>query len=163
MTVDDVTFRELMSAFPSGVAIVTAAGTDGAPLGLTTRSFVSVSAEPPLLLVSIDRTSRTLPAIRGSRAFVVNFLAAGREELSAVFASKAADKFAGVEWRPSAVARGAPILTADAVGYAECLVSSEVEAGDHWLILATVEDGRFLGGTPLMYYRRSYAGWPGTT
>lgn len=159
MPLDDATFRELMSAFASGVAVVTAAG-NGAPNGLTTRSFVSVSADPPLLLVSIDRTSRTLPAIRKSGAFVVNFLAAGREALSARFASKAEDKFEGVPWLPSTIANGAPILAEDAIAYAECLVSQEIQAGDHWLILASVEGGRILSGRPLLYYRRSYADWP---
>lgn len=163
MPVDDATFREVMSAFPSGVAVVTAADTDGSPRGLTTRSFVSVSADPPLLLVSIDRTSRTLPAIRETGAFVVNFLAAGREALSALFASKADDKFERVRWLPSPIAKGAPILAEDAVAYAECLVSQEIEAGDHWLILASVEGGQVLGGRPLMYYRRSYAEWPGAS
>lgn len=150
-----------MSAFPSGVAVVTAVGRDGVPKGLTTRSFVSVAAAPPLLLISVDRSSRTLPAIRDSGAFVVNFLASGREDLSNLFASKADDKFERVRWIPSVAARGAPVLPDDSVAYAECLVSREIEAGDHYLVLATVEGGRFIGGRPLMYYRRSYAEWPG--
>lgn len=159
--VDDATFREVMSAFPSGVTVVTTVGSDGLPRGLTTRSFMSVSAAPALLIVSIDRTSRTLVAIRESGAFVVNVLAAGREARSDLFASKAPDKFAGVAWEPSSAARGAPILVGDAVAYAECVVLREIEAGDHWLVLASIEGGRVLGGAPLMYYRRAYAGWSG--
>lgn len=161
MAVDDATFRELMGAFSSGVAVVTAAAANGDPLGLTTRSLLSVTADPPLLLVSIDRTSRTLSAIRDSGTFVVNFLAAGREALSMRFASKADDKFDGVRWTPSRIAKGAPVLAHDAVAYVECRVTQEVEAGDHWLIVALVEGGRFIGGRPLLYYRRSYAEWPG--
>jgi len=161
MPLDDATFREVMGAFPSGVTVVTALDVGDIPRGLTTRSFVSVAAEPPLLLVSIDRTSRTLPAIRDSRAFVVNFLRGDREDLSTLFASKVEDKFAGLRWRRSAVARGAPILGEDSVAYAECMVQQVIEAGDHYLVVASVEGGRFLGGRPLMYYRRSYAEWPG--
>lgn len=161
MPVDDATFRELMSAFPSGVAIVTAVGNDGAAKGLTTRSFVSVAAAPPTILVSVDRSSRTLVAIRESRALVVNFLLGGRQDLSDLFASKAEDKFARVSWEPSKIAHGAPILTGDSVAWAECVVTGLVEAGDHHLILATVEGGRFIGGRPLLYYRRIYAEWPG--
>ena len=161
MPVDDATFRELMSAFPSGVAVVTAVGRDGRPKGLTTRSFVSVAAGPPTILVSIDRTSRTLVAIRESRSLVVNFLVGGREVLSDLFASKAEDKFARVSWEPSKISGGAPILAEDSVAWAECVVTGSVEAGDHHLILATVEGGRFLGGRPLLYYRRTYAEWPG--
>jgi flavin reductase (DIM6/NTAB) family NADH-FMN oxidoreductase RutF len=162
MPVDDATFREVMSAFASGVAIVTAVDGQGVPRGLTTRSFMSVSAAPPLLLVSVDRTSRTLPAIRERGALVVNFLRGDRRALSDVFASKADDKFRGVRWVPSDIARGAPILVEDSIAYAECIVRDEVEEGDHFLVVAVVEGGRFLGGKPLMYYRRSYAEWPGT-
>lgn len=158
MPADPTTFREVMSAFASGVAIVTAMDGD-VPRGLTTRSFVSVAAEPPLVLVSIDRTSRTLPAIRRSKAYVVNLLAADQRALSDLFASKAEDKFASVRWEPSAIAAGAPVLAGVSIAYAECRVTSEVPAGDHVLVLATVEGGRFLGGRPLLYYRRSYGGW----
>ena len=162
MPIDDPTFREVMSAFPSGVSIVTATDRSGVARGLTTRSFVSVAAAPPLLLISVDRSSRTLLAIRDSEAFVVNFLKGGRERLSDLFASKDEDKLAQVRWISSAIAKGAPILVDDSVAYAECFVTSEIEAGDHFLVLATVENGRFIGGRPLMYYRRSYAEWPGT-
>ena len=149
-----------MGAFPTGVTIVTTVGDDGVPKGLTTQSFMSVSTAPPLLLVSLDNTSRTLRALLGSKAFVVNYLAADRGELATRFASKGEDKFSGVVSRPSAAAKGSPILAADSVAYAECLVTRTVEAGDHTLILASVEDGAVLAGTPLLYYRRTYAGWP---
>lgn len=161
MPVDEATFRDVMGVFPSGVTVVTAVDTDGVPKGLTTRSFGFVSNDPPLLVASIDRTSRTLPAIRETGAFVVNFLAAGREALSTLFASKADNKFEGVRWIPSVSARGAPILTEDVVAYAECLLAQEAEAGDHWLIFGSIEGGQVLGGRPLMYYRRSYTELPG--
>jgi flavin reductase (DIM6/NTAB) family NADH-FMN oxidoreductase RutF len=162
MPIDDHVFREVMSLFASGVAIVTASDRQGTPKGLTTRSFVSVAADPPLVLVSIDRTSRTLPAIRASGAFVVNFLRGDRAALSDLFASKAEDKFKGLTWVGSDVAKGAPILADDSVGYAECVVREEISAGDHFLFMAIVEGGRAFGGRPLMYFRRSYAEWPRT-
>lgn len=149
-----------MGSFPTGVVIVTTVDSSAAPKGLTTQSFISVSSEPPLLLVSVDKTSRTLPVLRSTKAFVVNFLAAGREGLSARFASKDEDKFAGVAWQPSPAAKGSPILLADSVAYAACLVSREIEAGDHWLFLAGVEECAVLAGAPLLYYRRTYAAWP---
>jgi flavin reductase (DIM6/NTAB) family NADH-FMN oxidoreductase RutF len=160
MPIDPQTFRSVMGAFPTGVVIVTTVDAAGAPKGLTTQSFISVSTEPPLLLVSLDRSSRTLGVVRATNAFVVNFLAADRADLATRFASKGEDKFADVRWRPSASAMGSPILFDDSVAYAECLVSRTIEVGDHWLVIGSVEGGAVLSGTPLLYYRRTYAAWP---
>jgi flavin reductase (DIM6/NTAB) family NADH-FMN oxidoreductase RutF len=160
MTVDRDTFRRLRSAFPTGVTVITTVAGDGEPRGLTLQAFVAVSTEPPLILVSLEANSRTLVAIRDHGAFVVNFLSEGREQLSNRFASKEEEKFAGVNWRASHVAKGSPILTADVVAYAECHVAREIDGGDHQLFLGMVVGGEFLGGRPLMYYRRTYAAWP---
>ena len=160
MSLDAPTFRSVMGAFPTGVVIVTTVDPDGAPKGLTSQSFISVSTDPPLLLVSLDKTSRTLRALLATKAFVVNFLAAGRGDVATRFASKGDDKFAGIVWRPSTAAKGSPILADDSVAYAECLVDRTIDAGDHVLIIGSVDDGAVLSGTPLMYYRRTYAAWP---
>ena len=160
MPVDAPAFRSLMGSFPTVIVIVTTLDEAGAAKGLTTQSFISVSTAPPLLLVSLDRASRTLKALLASGAFVVNFLAADRGDLATRFASKDDDKFAGVPWRPAAAAKGAPILAGDSVAYAECVLTRTIDAGDHVLVLASVEAGAVLSGTPLMYYRRTYAAWP---
>ncbi len=160
MPVDWDRYRSLAGSFPTGVTIITTRAEDGAPKGLTTQSFIGLSTEPPLVLVSIDKTSRTLPAIQHTRAFVVNFLRAGAEDVSTKFASKDDDKFTVIAWRPSDVAAGAPILHDACVAYAECVVLQSLEAGDHWVFIARVEGGEVIGGAPLMYYRRTYAGWP---
>src|SRR5205814_5534417 len=115
------------------------------------------------LLISLDRTSRTLDALERHGAFVVNFLAAGRERLSNKFASKDEDKFTDVKWRPSSVARGAPVLAEDAVAYAECNITQKIAAGDHWLFLASVDGGEATDRTPLMYFRRTYSAWSSET
>ena len=160
MPVDRDRYRALAASFPTGVTIVTTLDASGAPRGLTTQSFAGLSTEPPLMIVAIDKTSRTLPSARAHRSFVVNFLKFGAEEVATRFASKSDDKFAGIKWRPSAVANGAPILHECVVAYAECAIVREVEAGDHWILIASVEGGDVLGGTPLLYYRRTYAAWP---
>ena len=74
MPVDRGTFFQNMSAFPTGVAVVTTLEQDGTPRSLTTNAVTSVPADPPMLLVCIDRDSRALPTIRESRRFVVNFM-----------------------------------------------------------------------------------------
>jgi flavin reductase (DIM6/NTAB) family NADH-FMN oxidoreductase RutF len=153
-------FFAIMSAFPTGVAIVTTLDDRGEPKGLTTNAICSVSAEPPLLLVCVDRTSRTLHALRHARRFVVNFMSDGRADLCALFASKADDKFAGVRWEPGL--GGGPCLTEDALAYAECLTQEEVEAGDHLVLIGLVEAGRppHPERAPILYYRRAYGSTP---
>lgn len=132
----------------------------GAPRGLTSQTFLGLSTEPPLALVSLDRASRTLAAIRRSRVFVVNFLKVGSEDLSTRFATKTEDKFDGVHWETSLVATGAPVLIDAITAFAECRVTEIIEQGDHVMCVGSVEGGRVIGGAPLLYYRRTYAGWP---
>src|ERR1700745_3136182 len=97
---DRATFFALLGAFPTGVGVVTTL--DGEePKGLTSNALCSVSAEPPLMLVCVDKNSNTLPALRHSKKFVVNYLSAGRGDLANLFASKEPDKFQTVSWRPA--------------------------------------------------------------
>jgi flavin reductase (DIM6/NTAB) family NADH-FMN oxidoreductase RutF len=160
LAVDKATFFAIMSAFPSGVTIVTTLDGDGRPKGLTCNSVCSLSADPPLLLVCIDRRSSSLPALRGSGRFVVNFLLAGRGELSNRFSTRDADRWTGVPWRPTR--HGLPWLHADSLAFAECSLVQEMEAGDHVVIVGRVDGGQppAPGTKPLMYFRRSYATWP---
>ena len=141
MGVDPDTFRAVLGCFPAGVGIVTTLQESGLPCGLTATSICSLSLEPPLVLVCVARNSNTLPALRHTGVFVVNFLAEGSEELARHFASKSEDKFADVEWTPSGVAGGAPILGPYASAYLECRTASEVEAGDHIILVGHVESG----------------------
>lgn len=150
--IDAALFRQIAGSFPTGVVIVTAPG----PLGLTTNAVTAVSLEPPLLLVCIDRSSRTLPALLTQGAFVVNYLAAARDELAARFATKTDDKFEGVSWEGSRAAGGAPILRDDAIAWAECTLVGSHEAGDHVIIIGRIEEGGAPGGAPLVYYKREY-------
>lgn len=160
VAVDREQFFAIMSAFPTGVAIVTTLAEDGTPRGLTTNAVCSVSADPPLLLVCVDRESRTLPALLHSKRFVVNFVAEGRHELAHLFASKADDKFAQVAWRPGL--HGMPCLHEDALAYAECSTEQELEAGDHVILTALVEVGVAPDpdAVPILYFRRAYGATP---
>ncbi len=156
------TFFEIMASFPSGVAIVTTLDADGAPRGLTTTAVASVSADPPTVLVCVDLGSRTLAALRARRRLVLNFMSEGRSHLCLLFASKAADKFAAVQWQPTAT--GLPLLHRDALGWVECAIVHDVEIGDHALLVAHVQDGAVQPelDPPLLYYRRSWGVWTPT-
>jgi flavin reductase (DIM6/NTAB) family NADH-FMN oxidoreductase RutF len=158
--VDPRLFKTIMASFPSGVAIMTSVDDEGRPQGLTLNATCSVSLSPPLLLACLDRGSNTLQAVRSSGRFAVNYLAAGRSDLSDRFASSAADKFSGINWRRSAA--GLPVLYRDVVAHAECTVENEIEAGDHVVILGAVVAGSAdpEGTQPLLYFRRTYDQWP---
>jgi 3-hydroxy-9,10-secoandrosta-1,3,5(10)-triene-9,17-dione monooxygenase reductase component len=153
-------FRAISSSFPTGVVIVATLDDRGEPKGLTSQAYLGLSTDPPLMLLAIDRSSRTLPALRQHRAFVINFLKAGAEEIATLFASKSDAKFENVRWEPAAEAGGAPILRDVSLAYAVCMVSEIHDGGDHVIFIGSVEAGEVLGGTPLMYYKRSYAAWP---
>jgi len=159
-SVDRATFFASMAAFPTGVTVVTTVNGMGRPLGLTCNAFTSVSAEPPLVLVSVDRGSNTLPALLETRRFVVNFLAAGRADLATACAGKGDDKFAEIEWTPTA--HGLPVLERDSVAYVVCDLEREIEAGDHILLLGAVRDARppEPDAVPLLYFRRTFDSWP---
>jgi flavin reductase (DIM6/NTAB) family NADH-FMN oxidoreductase RutF len=150
-------FRDVLSSFPAGVVVVTAAHPGGAPAGLTVSAFCSVSAEPPLVLVCVDLESNTLPAIRGAGGFTVNVLAAGSEPLALHFASKAEDKFAAIEWQPGP-SPGGPILARHSVAHLVCAVEREVPGGDHAVFIGRVLEMDLVEDRhSLVYHRRVFS------
>ena len=157
MAVTPQLYRDIMACFPSGVAIVTASEADGKPRGLTLSAFCAVSLTPPLVLVCIDKTSNTLPALQSGGGFTVNFLAGGREHLAVLYASKAEEKFEGIAWRPPDHPEGGPILHEDSAAYAVCVTRQAIEAGDHWVFIGEVRAGGVIEGRlPLVYHRREF-------
>jgi flavin reductase (DIM6/NTAB) family NADH-FMN oxidoreductase RutF len=159
--VDAATFRGVMSSFPTGVGVVTALDEQGLPRGLTCSAIASVSLDPPLLLVCVDLTCGSLRAIRHSKGFVVNVLSEGAAEVSQTFASSCDDKFDSVAWSPSRCS-GLPVLSSDAVAYADCRLQREIVAGDHAILIGLLRDGMVPDHErqPLLYWRRAYAAWP---
>ena len=150
---DQRRFRDAAGAFPTGVTIVTARGSDG-PAGLTTNAFASLSLDPALVLVCFDNASRTLPVVREAGRFAVNVLRAGQEELAAVFASKRvhADKFAAVT---HAEAHGVPVLD-DALAWMVCDVRELIPGGDHTIGIGGVCALERFEGEPLLFWRGEY-------
>ena len=156
--IEPAKFRQVMSSFPSGVVVLTAFGDDGRPRGLTVSAFCAVSLEPPLVLVCIDKTSNTLPAVQHTGGFTANILAAGREQLARRMATKLTDKFEGVAWHKPESALGGPIMASDCAAYAVCALRDTIEAGDHWVLIGLVTEGNhFDGTTPMIFSRRAYA------
>ncbi|MDH6132392.1 flavin reductase (DIM6/NTAB) family NADH-FMN oxidoreductase RutF [Kitasatospora sp. MAA4] len=160
MAVEEDVFRALFGSLPAVVAVVTAADAAGRPYGFTSSTVCAVSKSPPLLLVCVDKDSRTLPVLRRAGAFAVNFLAEDGEQLSERFAGRGPDKFSGVGWRPSPYAGGAPLLTDRTAARAECVVHREIPAGDHRLFLGRIEAASLSDRSTLIYHRRAYQAWP---
>jgi 3-hydroxy-9,10-secoandrosta-1,3,5(10)-triene-9,17-dione monooxygenase reductase component len=118
-----------------------------------------------LVLFVPAKTSRAWPAIQRSGKFCVNFLAADQAELSNQMASKGADKFAGVAWRP-APATGSPMIEGT-LGYVDCQIQSAHEAGDHFVVVGRVLDlgaGSEDAGDakrPLLFFEGKYSSTDG--
>ncbi len=153
MPIERDDFRRVLGNFASGVTVVTTLGPDGAPYGLTATAFTSVSLDPPLVLVCVDKRAESLPHLQASQLFAVNFLAGGDEERSRRFAVSGGDKFSGVSW--SAAVTGAPIL-ANVVGYVDCRVVQTLSAGDHLIFVGQVEAAAAFDAEPLLFFRGGY-------
>jgi flavin reductase len=146
--------RAVMRRFPAGVAVVTV-DARGERVGLTVGSLVSLSLEPPLVGVGIRRDAALHELLRDAGEFGVSLLAAGQEDVAAHFARGVPPiaLWAGIPTRPGKVA---PLLDG-ALGWVECRVRSECEAGDHTFFVGEVlraESGT--AGTPLVYLGGRY-------
>ena|SRR5215212_99196 len=150
---DPKQFRQALGMFATGVTVVTTIAPDGSPRGLTANSFTSVSLSPPLVLVCIDRAAKSYTAFTQGNGFAINILSQDQRELSQRFASKTADKFAGVDW--SKGANGAPILDG-ALAWLECRHWRWVTAGDHIVLIGEVVDLGVNPGQPLAYFGSAY-------
>ena len=153
MPIDQQEFRRVLGHFAAGVTIITTVGDDGTPYGLTATAFTSVSLDPPLVLVCVDKRSESHPHFHTSRVFAVNFLATDHEHLSRRFAVSGGDKFSELGIRVGVT--GAPVLS-EALGHLECKTVEIVEAGDHTIFLGQVEAADAREGEPLVYFRGGY-------
>src|SRR5215813_14617495 len=106
--IDGALFRQTMSRYASGVTIVTAMDEAGMPWGLTANAVSSVSLNPPLVLVCIDKKANTYEAVTKASFFAMNFLNQRQDELALLFATRGADKFTGIAYHVGVT--GAPLL-----------------------------------------------------
>ena len=121
--------------------------------GVFTANWLSqVSFEPPLVALSVEVESSTLPLIRGSGLFAICPFRSDQRELAGALGrpkARAGDKFETVGFAQVETLQGIPAL-ADALGYVVCRVQNEIAAGDSVLFLAEVVEARVLGdGEPL--------------
>jgi flavin reductase (DIM6/NTAB) family NADH-FMN oxidoreductase RutF len=153
MPIEKNELRQVMGHFATGVTIITTLTKAGQLHGLTANAFTSVSLEPPLLLISVDKKAESWPAFEESRVFTVNILADDQEGLSRKFAVSGGNKFEGVAYRIGA--NGAPILDGT-LAYIECTLYVAYDGGDHSIYLGEIQQVEIHEGKPLVFYRGGY-------
>lgn len=125
---------------------------DGQPHGTTVSAFMSLSADPPMLLVSLANTSRLLDKLSLGAIVGVNVLSQPQSVLATRFSQKVDDKFAGTDWE---LIDGAPRLPGWHA-WVTITVTEFVETGDHTLVLGTANTADFAENAPLVYWNRVF-------
>jgi len=155
-TIDEAEFRVVLSHFATGVVIVTGTTPTG-PTGLTCQSFTSLSLDPPLVLLSVARSSASWPRIRATGRFAVNVLSSAQADVSVAFAVSGGDKFAGVDWHPGLF--GNPLLDGS-LAQLECEVDAVHPGGDHEIVVGRVRGlasvPQLESPSPLVFFRSAY-------
>lgn len=144
----------MLGRFPSGITVVTTKAADGSDQGMTVSAFCSVSLEPPLVLICIEKAASAYGALINAQGFVVNILSAGQEQLARRFSIVDIDRFEGIGYSRS---RNGFAVLDDVLGIIECDAYALHDAGDHTVIVGEVRATRTEDGTPLIYYRGGYA------
>lgn len=152
---DSKEFRRALGSFPTGVAIITSREADGEPAGLTCNSFSSVSLEPPIVLWSLRKASKSIDIFKAAKSFAINVLAEDQDHLSQRFATSAiAKKFDGVAW--STGYDNLPLID-QCVARFECRTLTQHEAGDHIVFMGQVEKFEIVREEDsLVFYKGAY-------
>ncbi len=152
MGIDQSLFRQVMGHFASGVTVVTTRF-EGQLSGLTVSSFTSLSLEPTMVLICIDRKATSHDIIEQAGLFAVNILNEDQEYLSRRFATRDAEKFPPDSFVLSP--NGLPLLNG-VLASIECRVSNALPGGDHTIYVGEVIHAHVSKGRPLVYYRSGY-------
>jgi flavin reductase (DIM6/NTAB) family NADH-FMN oxidoreductase RutF len=153
MAVTQDQFRAALGRFASGVTVVTTKDAKGKLHGITVSAFCSVSLQPPMVLICIEKTAGSHYAFEESNVFIVNVLREGEAEMSELFASIKDDKFENIEFDTGI--DGVPILK-DTLARLECRVTFSYHGGDHSIFVGEVENVTVDEGQPLLYFRGQY-------
>lgn len=150
--VDQRVFRDVVGRFASGVTVITTA-VDGKQYGTTASAMSSLSMDPPMILICLNKISETGAAVLESGTFAVNILAKGQERLASQFAVKGGDKFLDVAIRTGPL--GDPLIE-DTLATMQCRTVETVTGGTHTVFLAEVVDAEARDLEPLTYFRGKF-------
>jgi flavin reductase (DIM6/NTAB) family NADH-FMN oxidoreductase RutF len=157
MAIETQELRRVMGHFATGVTVITTIDGDGNPNGLTANAFLSLSLNPPLVLISVDKSATCYACFGLKNGFTVNFLSEDQEEISRRFATKGADKFADLKWRSGA--NGAAIIEG-VLGYVECKIRECHDGGDHTIVIGEIVNLEAVGERPLLFFKGKYQKLP---
>ncbi|ARU86753.1 flavin reductase family protein [Pseudomonas sp. M30-35] len=151
-----VDFIAAMGKCVSGVTVVTTDG-PGGRFGLTVSAMSSVSAEPPLLLVCINRNNLACSAIDRNGCFAVNVLTGAQQQIAQVFAGQlpvaGGDRFACASWMEQHT--GAPVL-GQALASFDCYLEQQINLGSHAVFVGRVAQAQSAEGSALAYSQRIF-------
>jgi 4-nitrophenol 2-monooxygenase / 4-nitrocatechol 4-monooxygenase, reductase component len=150
--VDQDQFKQVIGHFASGVSIITVRN-NGIDFGITASAVCSVSVDPPMLLVCVNKSTGTCNAISASESFTVNIVNESQKDLALRFARANTDKFAGADFSYGEL--GNPVL-GQTLATLECRVVEEVTGGTHSVFLGEVQKANAAAGDPLVYYRGKF-------
>jgi flavin reductase (DIM6/NTAB) family NADH-FMN oxidoreductase RutF len=149
-------YRQLIGCFPTGVTIITMEH-EGEVRGMTANAITSVSLDPLLLLICVDKRTITHRFLEQATTFAVNILAEDQEHVSRALASRDSDdarRLMGHPYHPGQ--NGAPILD-DCVAYLECRITEVFPGGDHSIFIGEVVWGEVMrDAPPLIFHRGKY-------
>jgi flavin reductase (DIM6/NTAB) family NADH-FMN oxidoreductase RutF len=148
--------RSALGLLPTGVTIVSTPGPEG-PAGATANAVTSLSLDPPLMLAALDRSSRTLGALRETRRFGISVLRSAHAELARAFSGPFthAERWADVAWSER---HGVPVLD-DALVWVACELRESLDGGDHVILIGEIVGlGTGRPGEPLVFFEGAYRG-----
>lgn len=146
-------FRQAAGHFASGVTVITA-HYENTDYGITLSAMTSLSLDPPMLLICVNRTLPSHDAIKGSGLFIAHVLARHQEQVARQFAQPAPDKFHGIPTRPSSL--GPPIIR-NTLAHFACRVAHTIAGGTHTIFLSDVIEAETAPGLePLLYYQGAF-------
>lgn len=151
--IDPRALRNAFGTFMTGVTVVTAHDRGGNPIGFTANSFTSVSLDPPLVLVCLANSSSNYEAFAQADGFAVNVLAEDQKDVSNTFARPVEDRFAAVAWQKGP--QGSPVFDGVSAWF-DCSMHSQVEAGDHLILIGRVAAFETSTAPGLGYARGAY-------
>jgi flavin reductase (DIM6/NTAB) family NADH-FMN oxidoreductase RutF len=155
-SIDAKTFWRALGARATGVVVATANGADG-PAGFLALSATHLTADPPTMLVAIDKRTSALAAVLHAKHFALNFLSQRDRALADMFGGKGdlrgAARFTPGRW--GALTTGAPVLN-DAVGAIDCVLEETIERFAVTMAIGRVVDVAARDGEPLIFFRGAY-------
>ena len=145
--------RQALGSFPTGVTVVSCLDKNKNPLGFTANSFTSVSLDPKLISICIDKESFNIDSFSITKHFAVSVLSENQQSISTIFATPHEDRFKNIDW--STEETGSPIISG-AVAWFDCNTQQVVDAGDHLILIGNIIAFDSTPKTPLMYLRGNY-------